>query len=107
VDAQMHMVDGVSDLSGKPGWGNDLASVKTSCGSGWQVLATTPGSETGDSIRAYEFPDRDAVAVSTALDLDGEVTSLWTEAKGDTAIAVTRNRETGGYEAFRLAMACN
>ena len=41
------------------------------------------------------------------IDLGGEVTTLWTEAKGDSAIAVVRNRETGSYEAFRLAIACN
>jgi hypothetical protein len=32
---------------------------------------------------------------------------LWTEAKGDTAVAVVRNRETGKYDAFRLAVACS
>jgi hypothetical protein len=32
---------------------------------------------------------------------------LWTEAKGDTAIAVAKNHETGSYEAFRLAVACS
>ena len=58
-------------------------------------------------MRAYEFPDRDPVAVSAAVDFPGGiVTALWTEAKGDTAIAVVRNRETGSYEAFRLAVAC-
>jgi hypothetical protein len=35
------------------------------------------------------------------------ITALWTEAKGDTAIAVVKNRETGNYEAFRLAVVCS
>ena len=87
-------------------WGSDLTSVKTSCGAGWQVLATSPETDGGDSVRAYEFPDRDPVAVSGAVDFPGAITALWTEAKGDTAIAVAKNRETGSYEAFRLAMAC-
>jgi hypothetical protein len=46
--------------------------------------------------------------VSGAVDFSGGVISaLWTEAKGDTAVAVVRNRETGNYDAFRLAVACS
>ena len=107
TDGQVHMVDGVSDQTARLGWGSDLASVKTACGAGWQILATSSGSEDRDSIRAYEFPNRDPVAVSEPIDFSGAITALWSEAKGDTAIAVVRNRETGGYEAFRVAMSCN
>ena len=105
VDGQTHMVDGVSDLTAKLGWGSDLASVKTACGAGWQVLSSSPGGRE-DSVRAFEFPDRDPLAVSAALAFSGPITALWTEAKGDTAIAVARNPETGSYEAFRLAISC-
>ena len=107
VDGQIHMVDGVSDQPARLNWGSDVASLRTACGAGWQVLATSSGVPGSDSMRAYEFPDRDAVPVSAALDLGATVTALWTEAKGDTAIAVTRNGETGSYEAFRVAVACN
>jgi hypothetical protein len=106
VDGQVHLIDGVSDQAAKLGWGSDVVSVRTECGAGWQVLSTSSGDGEPDSVRAYEFPDRDPVAVSAAINLSGPVTALWTEAKGDTAIAVARNRETGTYEAFRLAMAC-
>ena len=106
TDGQIHMVDGVNDQAGRFGWGSDLASVKTVCGAGWQVLATSSG-DTGDSVRAYEFPDRDPVAVSAAMDFPGPVTALWTEAKGDTGVVTVRDRETGNYEAFRLALACS
>jgi hypothetical protein len=106
TDGRVHVVDGISDQALKIGWGSDLTSVKTSCGAGWQVLATNSGGEAGDSVRAYEFPDRDPVAVSAAIDFPGSITTLWTEAKGDTAIAVTKNPETGTYEAFRLAVVC-
>jgi len=107
TDGQVHMVDGFTDLTAKIGWGADIASVRTSCGAGWQVLARSASDQTEDSIRAYEFPDRDPVPVSAGVDFAGEVTALWTEAKGDTAVAVARNRETGNYESFRLAVACN
>ncbi len=111
TDGHVHMVDGVSDQAGRFAWGSDLTSVKTACGAGWQILATGSGANkeetTGDSVRAYEFPDRDPVAVSAAIDFPGMVTALWTEAKADTAIAVAKNRETGSYEAFRLAVVCS
>ena len=106
VDGQIHMVDGVSDQPARLNWGSDVASLRTACGAGWQVLATSSGVPGSDSMRAYELPDRDAVPVSAALDFGATVTALWTEAKGDTAIAVTRNGETGSYEAFRVAVAC-
>ena len=109
TDGHVHMVDGLSDQATKLDWGSDLTSVKTACGAGWQVLATSSGEGTGESVRAYEFPDRDPVAVSAAIDFAGAgvITALWTEAKADTAIAIVRNRETGSYEAFRLAVACS
>ncbi len=109
TDGRLHMVDGTSDQSLKLSWGSDLTSLKTSCGAGWQVLAASSAGETGDSVRAYEFPDRDPVAVSAGVDFPGSgvITALWTEAKGDTAIAVARNRETRTYEAFRLAVVCS
>jgi len=107
TDGQVHMVDGFTELTAKLGWGADLASVRTSCGAGWQVLATSSADQAEDSIRAYEFPDRDPVPVSASVDFAGKVTALWTEAKGDTAVAIARNRETGNYESFRLAVACN
>ncbi len=106
IDGRVHMIDGISDQTATLGWGSDLANIRTACGAGWQILATTSGTEGRDSIRAYEFPDRDPVAVSGAIDFPGETTALWTEPKGDTAVAVIRNQETGSYEAFQLAVAC-
>ena len=107
TDGRVHLIDGMNDQVVKIGWGSDVATVKTSCGAGWQVLATAAAEGSEDSVRAYEFPDRDPVAVSAAVEFTGAVTALWTEARGGTAIAVVRNRETGSYEAFRLAVACS
>ena len=106
TDGHVHLIDGVSDQVARFAWGSDVTTVKTACGSGWQVLATSSDGD-ADSVRAYEFPDRDPVAVSAAIDFPGAITALWTEAKGDTAIAVARNRETGSYEAYRLALVCS
>jgi hypothetical protein len=107
TDGQVHMVDGVSDQTARFGWGSDVATVKTSCGAGWQVLASSSGEQAGDSVRAYEFPDRDPVAVSAAVEFSGPITALWTEARGDSTVAVVRDRETESYAAFRLAVACS
>lgn len=106
ADGKVHLIDGMNDQPSSFAWGSDIAAVRTTCGAGSQVLATTPGDNAQDSIRAYEFPDRDPVAVSAAVDFAGPVSALWTEARGDSAIAVDRNRDTGSYEAFRLALAC-
>jgi hypothetical protein len=106
TDGEVHMVDGFSDQTVRYGWGSDLATVKTQCGAGWQVLASS-SSEQADSVRAYEFPDRDPVAVSSAVEFPGAITALWTEARGDTAVAVVRDPGTESYAALRLAMACS
>jgi hypothetical protein len=107
VDGKVHEVDGLNDQTLKLDWGSDIASVRTACGAGWQVLATSAGIAARDSIQAYELPDRDPVAVTTALELPGPISALWTESRQDTAIAVARNQETGSYEAYRLDLACS
>jgi hypothetical protein len=107
TDGRVHMVDGISDQAARLNWGSSMASVKTPCGAGWQILATNSGDQATDSLRAYEFPDRDPVAVSAALDVHGEITALWTEATGDTAIVIVRDQDSGSYEAFRVALVCN
>ncbi len=107
TDGKVHVIDGMSDQVLRTEWGSDITTVKTTCGAGWQVLAATSGSEAQDSVRAYELPDRDPVAVSAAVDFPGSLSALWTEGRGDTAIAIARNRETGSYEAYRLDLACS
>lgn len=107
TDGSIHLVDGMNDQSSRFDWGSSIASVKTPCGAGWQVLATSPGERSSDAVRAYEFPDRDPVPVSAPVEFPGTVTALWTEGRGDSAVVVVRDQETGGYEAFRLAMACS
>jgi hypothetical protein len=105
-DGKVHLVDGMNDQRSSFEWGSDIASVKTGCGAGSQVLATASGDQAQDSIRAFEFPDRDPVAVSASVEFPGPVSALWTEARADSAIAIARNWDTGSYEAFRLSLAC-
>lgn len=107
TDGWIHMLDGMSDQSARFDWGSSITSIKTTCGAGWQVLAASSGERSSDWVRAYEFPDRDPVPVSAQLELPGRLTDLWTEARGDSAVALVRDQDTGSYEAFRLAMACS
>lgn len=106
TDGAVRFTDGINEQTSSLAWGSDIATVRTRCGAGTQVLATGAGNLAQDSVRAYEFPDRDPVGVSTAVDFPGPISALWTETYGDTAIAIARNRDTGSYEAFRLALSC-
>jgi hypothetical protein len=106
TDGKVHLLDGSTEQTLNVRWGNDLASVRSSCGSGWQVLSSSTGLGPADSIKAYEIPDREPILVSVPSDFAGPVIALWTEANGASAIAVSKNVGTGNYEAYRLAVAC-
>src|SRR5450432_678922 len=107
VDGQVHLLDGSTDqVVEKLGWGSDIASVHSGCGSGWQVLATGRGDGRNDFARAFEIAGREPVAASAPLDVSGVITALWTESGGTGVVAVAQNSESGIYEAFRLTVAC-
>ncbi len=126
VNAAVHAgVDGrirlYEDLQKPPvvtlsGWGSDLTSVKTGCGSAWQVLATGSGDWTKpDAIQAYEIRNHEAVGVGQPLNFPGPVTALGPAAVprfggigklSHDAVAVVRNLQTGRYEAYQLSISC-
>ena len=107
VNGQVHLLDGVTDqVAGRLGWGSDIASVHSGCGSGWQVLATANGEATADSVRAFEIADREPAPVSQPLDFNGSITAMWTESDGSGATVVSHNSETEKYEAYRLNLTC-
>jgi len=108
VDGQVHLLDGVTDQAlAKLSWGSDLASVRSGCGLGWQVLVTGNGDDEGGTVHAFEIADREPVAVSQAVEFGGSPTALWTASDGTGAIAVQRNLETGKYDAYRLSITCS
>ncbi|PYV59076.1 MAG: hypothetical protein DMG91_02165 [Acidobacteria bacterium] len=107
VDGQLHLVDGMADQTiGKLRWGSDIAALRSACGSGWQVVATST-SENDDSIRAFEIVDRSPVPVSEPLAFNGSITALWSDPGGSRAVAVSRSKTTGFYEAYRISIACD
>ncbi len=101
------MLDGATDQVIPPlGWGSDISAVRSGCGSHWQVLATKSGEGPGDSVRAFEVPGREPVAVSPPLEVTGSITALWPESSMSSftgsdsaetgAVAVVRNSDNGG-----------
>jgi hypothetical protein len=107
VDGQVHLLDGVTDQTvPKLGWGSDIASVRSGCGLGWQVLVSGSADGTNDSVKAFEIADRQPMAVSQPADFNGPITALWADADGTGVIAVSQNSETERYEAYRLSIVC-
>jgi len=107
VDGQVHWLDGMTDqVAGNLGWGTDIVSVGSGCGSGWQILATEKSAGRHDSLEAFEVADREPVVVSPPAEFNGRITALWPDAESATAIVVTENSETGNYEAYRISPTC-
>ncbi len=87
-------------------WGSTLAGLRSGCGSGSQVLASGNGDWTQrDVLQAFEL-GQGAVPVTSAVEVPGPVTALWTSADGNSAAVVTRNLVTGKYDAFSFSIAC-
>lgn len=115
VDGSTHLIDGITDqVIRAPHFGSDLAAIRSNCGLGTQLLVDDAGDPARDTVRAFEIPDRDPVAVSPPLDFDGQITALWPDAALSSAVAIVKkedlsgaNREgTGSYEAYRITTAC-
>jgi hypothetical protein len=107
VDSSVHMLDGMTDqLVRSAKWGSDLAAVRSSCGTGTQLLVSENGDAPQDSLRAVEILDREPVVASVPVEFEGAIVVLWTEASGNDAIAIVKREDTGWYEAYRISIAC-
>jgi len=90
------------------GWGSDLATVKSDCGTGWQILATEPRDYTeSDSITVYEWAGTEFRALSDSIEMNGPIVAMWSAQDGAPARAVVRNLKTGNYEAYLLKVGCS
>jgi hypothetical protein len=108
VDGPAQFFEGSAEaVSSYGGWGSDMASVANGCGSGWQILATGAGDWTQkDQIQLYEIRDRKAVAIGEPLELAGPTLALWPTDDGKSARMISRNLETGLYEASIVSVGC-
>src|SRR5262245_2794322 len=87
-------------------WGSSLAGVKSGCGSGWQMLASGTGDWTQrDALQGFDL-SQGATPVTSAVEVPGPVTALWTASDGGSAVVVARNLATGKYEAFSFSIGC-
>ena len=108
VDGSLHLVDGMTDQLIRGGkWGSDLAAVRSSCGTGTQLLVSESGDSERDGLRAFEIPDRDPAAASSAVEFDGRIVALWPESSGNGAAAIVKRKDTGWYEAYRVSISCS
>jgi hypothetical protein len=90
------------------GWGSTLAPVHSICGSGWQVLTSSPADTTRpDSVQAVEISGREALPVSAPVDLSGTVEALWTAGNYGQVVNGVLHSQSGKYEAFTLTVICN
>jgi hypothetical protein len=84
-------------------WGSDVAAIETPCGP--RILATLPGSGAErDAIRSYSLIEGSASPAGPPLEFAGPVTALWSG--GNSAVAVSRDLQSGRYAAFSLVPAC-
>jgi len=108
VDGQVHFLDGVADRTfAQLGWGSGIASLRSGCGPGWQILATSDEDGPADNVKAFEIPDREPILVSPPVEFKGPITALWTDSDSTSVIAISQNSETGKYEAYRLSIDCH
>jgi hypothetical protein len=107
VDGSVHLIDGFTDQAIRGGRsGSDLAALHSTCGLGTQLLVSEGGNPEHDTLRAYEIPDREPVAVSSPLESDGAITALWPDASLTSATAIVKREDTGWYEANRISISC-
>lgn len=89
------------------GWGDDIATIQTGCDNDWQVIVTGTGDWTElDQIQIYEIRDHQAIAVGQPLNFPGPILALWPAMDAKTARAVSRNLQTGMYEASIVSATC-
>jgi hypothetical protein len=83
-------------------------SIASGCGSAWQVLVTGSGDWTEkDQIQLYEIRDRGAVAIGEPVELTGPILALWAGEDGKSARVISRNLESGLYEASMVSVSCS
>ncbi len=89
------------------GWGSDIVSVHSDCGSKWQLLVSKPGDRSQpDAVQALEIASGEPVPVSSALEMSGSITSMWHAQDGLTANVITRDPMSRRYEASTITIDC-
>jgi hypothetical protein len=108
IDGNLRLVENgaMRSTAGTRDWGSDFTVMRSGCGAGTQVIASSSGEALSDSLRAFEIPAVEALPVSNSLALNGTLTALWTAQDGKSALAVVRNT-AGEFEVDRVTALCN
>ena len=108
IDGNVHLIENgaTRSVAGTRDWGSDFAVMRSGCGAGTQVIASSSGEAVSDNLRAFEIPALEAIPASSPLTLNGTITALWTAQDGKSAFAVVRTA-AGEYEVDRVTALCN
>lgn len=108
IDGNVQLIENgiMRSVAGTRDWGSDFAVIRSGCGAGTQLIASSSGEAMNDSIRAFEIPALEAIPTSGPLTLAGTATALWTGQDGKSVIAVVRDG-AGEYEVDRVTALCN
>jgi hypothetical protein len=87
--------------------GDEVARLNNACAAGSHVLVPTAGVDAAiDGIRLFRVADRRLEAATPPAMLPGTLTAMWPAADATSAIVVSHNPTTGGYEAFQVRVSC-
>jgi hypothetical protein len=108
IDGSVQLIENgaIRPVAGTRDWGSDFAVMRSGCGAGTQIIASSSGEAVNDTLRAFDIPALEAIPASNTLTLNGTVTALWTAQDGKSEIAVVRNA-AGQYEVDRVTALCN
>lgn len=96
----------LATVAGTRDWGSDVAVLRSGCGTGTQVIASSSGEAVSDSLRAYDMPALEAVPASAPLAMEGTVTAMWAAPDGKSVLAVVR-KAANEFEVDRVTALCN
>jgi hypothetical protein len=113
MDGKMQIVESgaIKSVAGTRDWGSDFTVLRSGCGAGAQIVASSSGEAITDSLRAYELPALEAIPVSDPLAMGGSVTALSASSDGKSILAIVRKPAAPGhadpYEVDRVTANCN
>lgn len=107
IDGKVKLLEqgSVHSVGGTRDWGNDFAAIHSACGAGTQIVTSSSGEAPADSLRAYELPAQEAIAVSPPIEMSGTVTALQTARDGQSIWAIVR-KGANEYEVDRVTALC-
>jgi hypothetical protein len=108
IDGKVQLAENgaIEAVAGARDWGSDLGVLRSGCGTGTQIVASSSGEAASDSLRAYEMPALEAVPASAPLATDGTVTAVWPAPDAKSLYAAVRT-PANQYEVERVSALCD